>query len=311
MAKMFYTLEEAAQALGVSEDVIRQYAADHKLQPLRDRDKLMFKREEVDALSGNDGIDLADETDAGDSGLNLIDSGDTDAIDLMTDTPIPGSQRPGDTGEGTGVSVFDAGEVEPADPMAQTQVTNPNVEQDELSLESVGSGSGLLDLTRESDDTSLGADLFDDIYPSSSDSIGGSMGGSSQMDTGIAASGVFDSAMETGISGGTNLESLDATQSTDVAVDELASADAITMSYVADDSDPAGSGLGAGFLLFCLIALVLGILVAVSAINGVPALVTGFMTETPMNYYLVIGGLALGSIIAGVLGMVIGKSTSR
>ena len=41
---------------------------------------------------------------------------------------------------------------------------------EDLSLEAVGSGSGLLDLTRESDDTSLGAELLEEVY-SSDDNI--------------------------------------------------------------------------------------------------------------------------------------------
>jgi hypothetical protein len=36
---------------------------------------------------------------------------------------------------------------------------------DQLNLDGVGSGSALLDLTRESDDTSLGAELLDEIAP--------------------------------------------------------------------------------------------------------------------------------------------------
>ena len=52
MAKMFYTLEEAAQTLGVSADQIKQMAEQGKLQQFRDRDKLMFKREQVDQLHG-------------------------------------------------------------------------------------------------------------------------------------------------------------------------------------------------------------------------------------------------------------------
>ena len=39
---------------------------------------------------------------------------------------------------------------------------------DQINLEGVGSGSGLLDLTRESDDTSLGAELLDEIGPGGS-----------------------------------------------------------------------------------------------------------------------------------------------
>jgi excisionase family DNA binding protein len=61
-----------------------------------------------------------------------------------------------------GISVFDDDELPlAADPMGETQISAGVPE-----LESVGSGSGLLDLTRESDDTSLGAELLDVISPS-------------------------------------------------------------------------------------------------------------------------------------------------
>ena len=50
MAKMFYSLQETAEKLGVSEDDIREMASAGKLQQFRDRDKLMFKRDQVDAI---------------------------------------------------------------------------------------------------------------------------------------------------------------------------------------------------------------------------------------------------------------------
>src|SRR5207248_2496317 len=59
---------------------------------------------------------------------------------------------------------------ESADPSAQTNIAS-NV-PDQVSLESVGSGSGLLDLTRESDDTSLGAELLDEIAPGAGSKAG-------------------------------------------------------------------------------------------------------------------------------------------
>jgi len=49
---------------------------------------------------------------------------------------------------------------EHVDPLAQTAVTDVAG----LGLEGIGSGSGILDLTRESDDTSLGAELLEEIY---------------------------------------------------------------------------------------------------------------------------------------------------
>ena len=66
----------------------------------------------------------------------------------------------GSGGSRAGVNVL--GEEEGGfDPMAQTAISSAPVA--DLNLESVGSGSGLLDLTRESDDTSLGAELIDEI----------------------------------------------------------------------------------------------------------------------------------------------------
>ena len=47
--------------------------------------------------------------------------------------------------------------------MAQTQLS-PEM-SDHVDLDSGRSGSGLLDLSREADDTSLGAELLDEIYP--------------------------------------------------------------------------------------------------------------------------------------------------
>ena len=163
MAKMFYTLEEASEKLGLDADQIKEMAAEGKLQQFRDRDKLMFKREQVDGLAG------VSDLSGSDSGIQLADPGpdDTDAISIADATGFgtsPGGTSPGgDSMSGTGISVFEADEVDGVDPMAQTQVTSAGIDDEELALESVGSGSGLLDLTRESDDTSLGAELLDEI----------------------------------------------------------------------------------------------------------------------------------------------------
>jgi len=60
-----------------------------------------------------------------------------------------------------GISVFDDDDLEiAADPMAKTVATGGVAH---LGLDGSGAGSGLLDLTRESDDTSLGADVLGEI----------------------------------------------------------------------------------------------------------------------------------------------------
>jgi len=153
MAKMFYSLEEAAEKLGRSTDQVREMAASGQLQEFRDRDRLMFKREQVDLLSGggdDDIIPLADGNDL--EPLSLASSGSGVAL---------GGEK-----ESTGISIFDAEGTDEADANAVTRVTNaPGSFQDPGDKSASGSG-GLLDLTREGDDTSLGANLLEDVYGS-------------------------------------------------------------------------------------------------------------------------------------------------
>jgi hypothetical protein len=100
------------------------------------------------------------------------------AADLGLSGSMGGVPSPGRPGSGGGLSsgsglagtrsgINVLGESEAgADPGAQTAI-NQSV-ADQVNLEGVGSGSGLLDLTRESDDTSLGAELLDEITPGGS-----------------------------------------------------------------------------------------------------------------------------------------------
>ena len=93
----------------------------------------------------------------------------------------------------SGIDVFQPDDVaDKADPSAQTSVAPGISPAEQINIESVGSGSGLLDLTRESDDTSLGAELLDEIAPSASgvrrsqgDSGGSAMAASALGGTGI------------------------------------------------------------------------------------------------------------------------------
>jgi hypothetical protein len=86
----------------------------------------------------------------------------------------------GTAGSRQGINVFGDDTHLPADPMAQTAMPGLGSGAD-LNLEGVGSGSGLLDLTRESDETSLGAELIDEISTGKSRPMGppdtGSMAG--------------------------------------------------------------------------------------------------------------------------------------
>ena len=298
MAKMFYTLEEAAQKLGVDQQAVKDMAARNELQQFRDGDKLMFKRDQVDAKSTNA---------ASDGPMELADSGIDDAIDLKNETAVGVNAPIENPNEATGVSVFDAGEFDLADPMAQTQVTGPMIDDEELALESVGSGSGLLDLTRESDDTSLGAELLDEIYPGA-DSAGTGIA----MDSAVGSSGVFDGeiSMETGTSGPSGLENL----SGGAAVAAAPAAGAARTTAVYEEAyDPAGSWFGAGMLFGVLLALIVGLAAMIPAVKGVEGTFVQGIDPIGENskLYVVAGGLLAISVIFGIVGLLIGKSAAR
>ncbi|MEM6458106.1 MAG: hypothetical protein AAF710_01810 [Planctomycetota bacterium] len=313
MAKMFYTLEEASARMGIDEEAIKAMAADGKLQQFRDRDKLMFKREQVDAMAAPEG-------DGGGSsiGIPLADPGpdDTDAISLA-DSMAADAGEPDDPREGTGISVFDAGEVEPADPMAQTQVTQPQIDDEELALESVGSGSGLLDLTRESDDTSLGAELLDEIYPGGGDTGTGASSADFGLESAVGSSGVFDGAlsMDTGTSGPSGLDNLvdsDASGSMDLPGAGVTATPGAAPVYVGEASDPAGSALGAGLLLGAAAALIIGLIVVAAAIAGGRSALTSALVsdQGSTGLMILVAVLAVFSAVAAGVGFVVGKKSA-
>lgn len=274
MANGFMSLEEVCAALGKTADGVKSLVRDGKLRELRDAGKVLYKKEEVDALAAKEGssvvdlegaspevislddnesfasalssladssaslgamdespesdglprvdpndrsgtgISFADDSAVTPSALNIDDipeelpsagskAGFSSEIDLLPSDEREGSSmspsagapdqefeevpdlglsgssiislEPGDSKitdspvakEGTkitrpGISVFDEEELGvPSDPMGETQISSGVGDFD-----AVGSGSGLLDLTQESDDTSLGAELLDVISPS-------------------------------------------------------------------------------------------------------------------------------------------------
>lgn len=275
MAKMFYTLDEAAARLKKSTDEVREMATSGQLQEFRDRDKLMFKVDQVDLLAGEDedfgGLD------AGDTGaIPLADSGMGSAIDLASSAS--GMLSPIDNPkERTGISVFDVEDLEKADPSAVTQMSDGGL--DDATLEAVGSGSGLMDLTRESDDTSLGAvELLDEIY-SSEDA------GSQET---IAASGLFEATGAESDEGGSR----------------LASSPGVMM-VAAEPYDGAGSGLVGGLALGA--ALSLGLAMAVTLMGVLGAASGGLVTTVTSKMMMFVGIVAGVTLVAGALGFVIGK----
>ena len=188
MAKTFYNLEEAAGRLNMNEDELKDLVREGRLREFRDGDQFTYKVTDIDKLeaagvSGSGGAAPIEDLGAvddivlepaepdldGESGIELATGGsdvlsldEVDAEGTAAGGAAPTSKaKEGSVVSSVGVSVFDDDELdEVVDPLAQTQVSDAGA----LGIEGVGSGSGILDLTRERDDTSLGADLMDDIY---------------------------------------------------------------------------------------------------------------------------------------------------
>ncbi len=184
MAKMFYSAEEAADLLGRTEEQLKTLVREGKLREFRDAGTVNYKVGDVDALVGP----AASDSDAGDSGDSASASASGDILlEPVEDSSVEVSPTGSDiisldesdaeaTASGTtaatrakgdtvvpsvGINVFDDDELdEQVDPLAQTAVTDVAG----LGIDGAGSGSGILDLTRESDDTSLGQELLDEIY---------------------------------------------------------------------------------------------------------------------------------------------------
>ncbi len=178
--KMYYTEEETIAKLGIDAATLTNLVRDQKLRVFRDGARNMFRADEVDALetepppaeSAADSVAVDSaaaesvalkpppaDTAAAEEEIELTPA-DTSSgssislVDSMSQPPPPGKEDTVITAEG--VSIFDEEDldVEAADPMAKTQVTMRM--EDQVASDGSGSGSGLLDLTRESDDTSLG-----------------------------------------------------------------------------------------------------------------------------------------------------------
>ena len=185
MAKMFYTAEEAAERLGKTQQELRKLVHEGLLREFRDAGKFNYKVEDInELLAAASGADKADDSGKSggasatgevvlepveDSSVEPAPSSGSDVLSLeevdADDTAIgasPGQkQKEGSVVPSVGVNVFDDEDLdEVVDPLAQTAVTDVGG----MGLDGSGSGSGILDLTRESDDTSLGAELLEEIY---------------------------------------------------------------------------------------------------------------------------------------------------
>lgn len=291
MAKMFYSLEEAAQRLKKPVDAVRQMSARGELTEFRDGDRLLFKVDQVDLLAGDEEHDASEmssmiplaDTGAGTAigAIGLADSGMGSAASMAASRV---GVDPNEAKEKSGIPVFDVDELDLADPSAVTQVTETAIGDavdGGLRVESLGSGSGLMDLTRESDDTSLGAaGLLDELYPAQEEQPGAS--------TKSGGSGLFEGAP---------------------GAAEPAGDAPVLVATATEVYDGAGSGLSGGLALGALIAAGFALAILIMARVGMP---THFVSmvggeNAPLIWT---GAFAGATILFAGLGFVVGKKSA-
>ena len=190
-----------------------------------------------------------------------------------------------------------------ADPSAQTAL-NPD-----LGAEAMGSGSGLLDLTRESDNTSLGA-VLDEIPGGSM--AGNSMGGSL---AGSLAGGSLAGSFAGGTLGGGSLpggtrgaETMGATvSSSGPGMPAMSSGRVITPPTYVEARDALAPAFGGAALLATVFALLATYVLASGVMNTHPSVLDSLKNYESQLFIILAGvGLALAAV-GFVVGLILGR----
>jgi hypothetical protein len=191
MAGMFYSLQEVAEKLNKTEQEVKEIVKNGRLREFRDGPSLLFKVDEVEALMSDSSIIAAKESAAEPERLEEEEEEITLAPETAEPLVAAGGLADADTAVGReGINILgelDAGEYKPTDDtMAETKAASGDTSlvdeimggtkaaageasleeiEEDVNLDTFGSGSGLLDLSLQADDTSLGG-ILDEIYTS-------------------------------------------------------------------------------------------------------------------------------------------------
>jgi hypothetical protein len=270
MAKMFYTTEEVAEKLGKTVEEVLEMARRGQIQEFRDRDKVMFKVDQIDLLGGDDGetsiplaLDESGESFSALSGAMTREEEESAPLDLS------GTGMPTVEASGTGIGLADSG--------------GSNVGG--MPAADRGETSSLLDLTRESEETSLGAELLEDIYASDDN-----------VEIPAATSGMFGAVEEAG-------EAAPAIIGGRVAAQPFVP---MAAAAVVEEVDPGWSGLSAGLMVGAFLGIAAVGVVAITLVSGGGSDLARTFAE---NLYAWAGGLLGVTIVGGVAGFLIGRAT--
>jgi hypothetical protein len=284
MAGDYYSLEEVIEKLGKTEDEIKKLVSNDKLHEFRDGANTLYKVEEVDALiSEISELDTA----AGSSAIDLLpdDTGiSTEPIADLSGGINLGDLTGADTTVGTtGINVLGDTDDEyklSDDSQGETQIVESEDSVDQLgsldgdlSMDSVGSGSGLLDLSLQADDTSLGA-VLDDILPAVGEGAAAAV-----EDVGVAeeADKIFEEAEPE-------------------AVEPIEVEHEVMPRYIQPEPDAASNSCGIA-LIVPLLAMIYAAIVLVAGFKGIaPTILKGI---EGIIWYVAVG---LAVVVLGIIG---------
>ena len=320
MAGMFYSLQETAQSLSMTEEQVNELVQQGKLREFRDGSNVLFKIDEVKSLMSDTSIMSAkkdvDEAEA-DTTDKLVDETEADTID-EEEIALVTEEENGEAGLETSFA-SGLGEEELND--ADTAVANEGIDvlgeesssdyqltddimgetsggtgseaslediEEDVNLDTFGSGSGLLDLSLQADDTSLGG-ILDEIYTPE---------GEEGQDT-AAAGGIADVASEA--------EEMLPEEDFDGAQDAVVAGAGVGV-YIEPAPDMQSNAFGIMLFLPLLIVIYTAIVVAASLQGVVPAILT---TIQGLIWHIMAGVAVTAILVVGIASMMGGDKTGK
>jgi hypothetical protein len=263
MSKMFLTMEEAAEQIGKSVDDVKKMIAEGKLQEFKQNDEVMVKSDQLALVVEGGEVNLDDSV-MGDA-MSLEDSF-SDIIELDDASSSGSAIGLADSNEATGISAFDTA-------LAQEPPAAAAGSDDEFNLDSLESGSQMLDLTRESDDSMVGAELMTQSFEDEE-----------MLDLPSSASGIFNRMDEDG-----------GAQSVAAALGNSP----MTVPMVVEEYDGASSGMALGGMIAAALAF---IVIAIMATGG-SGIASWFNSTMGLGIPLIVLVVLLG------VGFVVGRAT--
>jgi excisionase family DNA binding protein len=184
MAGMFYSLQEVAAKLNIKEEEVKEIIKQGRLREFRDGSNLLFKVDEVEALMSDTSIAAMRKTSsktkpaAEDEEISLAPEPSEEPVESGADTtatPGKGVDVLGEADSDYKLADDTLGETKVIpdkgalgeDTLSEAKAASGEASLEEIegdvNLDTFGSGSGLLDLSLQADDTSLGG-ILDEIY---------------------------------------------------------------------------------------------------------------------------------------------------